>query len=261
MKVSIVTISYNQAAFLEKAICSVIDQDYPHIEYIVVDPGSSDGSRDIINRYRGKIDRVIFEPDRGPADGLNKGFQYATGEIFGYLNSDDILLPGAVSRYASAFQKKDADVISGHAYSIDSSGNVLKRLFSHRFDPAGYVYGACILIQQSTFFRASAFRATSGFNVANRVSWDGELWFDMAMAGARFSRIGGYWSCFRMHPESITVSGRLRHDEADVKERLAKRLNISKKSINNKRYQKLYWLKNRLFDPMTSSLRLLDMFR
>ena len=84
MKFSIVTISYNQAQFLEQAIRSVIEQDYPDVEYIVVDPGSTDGSREIIERYRDRIDRIIFEPDKGPADGLNKGFAQATGDVFGF---------------------------------------------------------------------------------------------------------------------------------------------------------------------------------
>ena len=96
MKVSVVTVSFNQARFLERAIRSVLGQDYDDIEYIVVDPGSTDGSRAIVERWRDRIDRIILEPDRGPPDGLNKGFAAATGEIFAYLNADDALLPGAV---------------------------------------------------------------------------------------------------------------------------------------------------------------------
>ena len=80
MKVTIVSISFNQAAFLEQAIRSVVDQDYGNIEYIIVDPGSTDGSHEIIERYRDRITKVIIEPDEGPADGLNKGFAHATGE-------------------------------------------------------------------------------------------------------------------------------------------------------------------------------------
>jgi len=94
MKFSIVTISYNQAQFLEKAILSVLNQEGVGLEYIVVDPGSTDGSREIIERYRDRFGHVVFEKDHGPADGLNKGFQYATGDVYGYLNSDDVLLPG-----------------------------------------------------------------------------------------------------------------------------------------------------------------------
>jgi glycosyltransferase involved in cell wall biosynthesis len=102
-KVSIVTISYNQCAFLERAIQSVLAQNYPEVEYIVVDPGSTDGSRDIIERYRSRISKLILEPDKGPVDGLNKGFSVATGEIYGYLNADDEFLPGAIDKAMRAF--------------------------------------------------------------------------------------------------------------------------------------------------------------
>ena len=90
MKLSIVTISFNQAKFLERAIRSVLDQSYPELEYIMVDVGSTDGSLDIIERYRSKIARIITEPDKGSADDLKKRFNLACGEIFGFLNSDDL---------------------------------------------------------------------------------------------------------------------------------------------------------------------------
>src|SRR5260370_8827288 len=86
-KVSIVTISFNQAPFLERAIRSVVEQDYPDVEYIVVDPGSTDGSRDIIERYRSRISKIILEPDTAPANGLNKGFAATRGQIFFYTNT------------------------------------------------------------------------------------------------------------------------------------------------------------------------------
>src|SRR6266702_5290058 len=116
LKVSIVTISFNQAAFLERTILSVLNQDYSNIVYIVVDPCSTDGSRELIKRYESRIARTILDPDKGAADGLNKGFGAATGDIFGFLNSDDILYPGAVSAVVSVFIKSPAtDVVSGHA--------------------------------------------------------------------------------------------------------------------------------------------------
>ena len=101
-RVSIVTISFNQAAFLERAIRSVVEQNYPLVEYIVVDPGSTDGSRDIIEKYRSRISKIIYEKDSGPANGLNKGFEAASGEIFGYINADDAYLPGALSKAVAA---------------------------------------------------------------------------------------------------------------------------------------------------------------
>ena len=96
MKFSIVTVSFNQRQYLEEALASVLGQDYPAIEYIVVDPGSTDGSRELIESFRDRLASMIFEPDQGAADGLNKGFQQASGDIFAFLNSDDVLLPGAM---------------------------------------------------------------------------------------------------------------------------------------------------------------------
>ena len=94
MRISIVTLSYNQRTFLREAIDSVLQQDHPDLEYIVVDPGSTDGSREFIRSYGEQVAQVVFEPDQGAADGLNKGFSRATGEVFGFLNADDYLLPG-----------------------------------------------------------------------------------------------------------------------------------------------------------------------
>lgn len=205
MKISLVTISFNQAPYLEQALRSVLDQDYPDLEYIVVDPGSTDGSRDIIERYRDRIARVIFEPDNGPADGLNKGFGAASGTIFGYLNSDDLLLPGALSRVAHAFEgHPEVDLIYGHGYWIDRGGRALRRFRSDRFNLRRSAYGNSIIMQQAAFWRSAPFWAAGGFNARNRLSWDGEFWIDLALAGKRFQRIDEYWACFRAHEESIT---------------------------------------------------------
>jgi glycosyltransferase involved in cell wall biosynthesis len=205
VKISLVTISFNQARYLEQAIRSVLDQNYPKLEYIVVDPGSSDGSRDIIERYRDRIAHIVYEPDQGPADGLNKGFVRAGGEIFGYLNSDDVLLPGAMARVAAAFQARpDADLIYGHGYVIGADGQVVARCRSDRFNLRRSAYGNSVIMQQATFWRRDAFMSVGGFNAANRLSWDGEFWIDLALAGRRFVRMNQYWACFRTHEASIT---------------------------------------------------------
>lgn len=210
MKFSIVTISFNQGQFLEDAINSVLTQDYADVEYIVVDPGSTDGSRDIINRYRDRLSAVVLEPDSGPADGLNRGFKLATGEIFGFLNADDLLCPSALSQVASALAANQAiDVVSGHALVIDQDGKLLRRCFSERFSLLGAAYGTAILIQPSTFFRARNFRQIGGFNLTNRSNWDGELFVDMKVAGARFAVVNQFWSAYRLHGTSITSSKKL----------------------------------------------------
>jgi glycosyltransferase involved in cell wall biosynthesis len=205
--VSIVTISYNQASFLEEALRSVLAQDHPRIEYIVVDPGSTDGSREIIERHRERIAHVVFEPDRGAADGLNRGFALARGEYFGYLNSDDVLLPGAVREMAGVLAARpDVDVVAGDCLVLDASGRTLRRAYSDRFGLRAYAHGASVLIQPSSLFRARAFRAAGGFNADNRSNWDGELFVAMAETGARFATVRRCWSGYRVHGTSITGS-------------------------------------------------------
>ncbi len=207
-KVSIVTISFNQAEFLERAIRSVVEQDYPEIEYIVVDPGSTDGSRDIIERYRSRIARVIYEPDRGPADGLNKGFACATGDIFGYINADDAYLPGAIREAMAALDKSKADVTYGDGYIVDENDRCIRRCVSTPFNFRRFVLGAVVILQQSTFFRANAYRDVGSFNIENRTCWDGELLFDLSARGKKFQHVPRYWSVFRIHSSSISGSGR-----------------------------------------------------
>jgi glycosyltransferase involved in cell wall biosynthesis len=210
MKISIVTISYNQAQFLEQAILSVINQDYPNIEYIVVDPGSTDGSREIIEKYRSKISKVVLEKDAGAADGLNKGFSFATGDVFGFLNSDDELLPNALARIASFFNARPrVDVVSGCGYFTDSEGVRLCRIVPSKLTAWLYVHGGVSVFQQGTFFLAPYFKKVGGFNIENRTCWDGELFLDMAIAGARFATIADDLACFRLHEGGITGSGRL----------------------------------------------------
>jgi glycosyltransferase involved in cell wall biosynthesis len=210
LKFSIVTVSFNQGEFLERAIKSVIAQVGVEIEYIVVDPGSTDGSRDIIDFYRSHFAHVILEKDAGPADGLNKGFALATGDIYGYLNSDDTLEPGALAAVAEWFEHhNDIDVGCGHAWVTDRHDNRLRRVWSERFERLPVAYGAAIQIQPSTFIRRRAYLACGGFNAKNRSSWDGELLVDLYLSGARFAMIDAFLSCYRLHETSITNSGAL----------------------------------------------------
>jgi glycosyltransferase involved in cell wall biosynthesis len=227
MKVSIVTISFNQAAFLERAMRSVLEQDYPDIEYIVVDPGSKDGSRDLVRGFGPRV-RTVFEPDNGPADGLNKGFAVATGEIFGYLNADDAFLPGAIREAVAEFERQpDLDVVSGHGYKIDAEGRMLQHIYSEPFSLRRRRLGASVIVQQSTFFRREAFLEVRGFNDQNRTCWDGELMVDIGLRGKRFKVVDRYWSLFTMHPGGISGSGRLeeqyRKDETRIFRKIAGR--------------------------------------
>jgi glycosyltransferase involved in cell wall biosynthesis len=213
VKVSIVTLSFNQSRFLERALRSVLDQDHDEIEYIVVDPGSNDGSRAIVERYRNRLAHVLLDADDGPAHGLNRGFALATGDICAYVNADDALLPGAVGRAVAAFERNPGvDVVYGHGYAIDERGTPFHRLRATRFGPRRFVHGGSLVVQPSTYVRRSALVEVGGFNVANRTCWDAELLVDLALAGKRIARADGYWSTFTLHSGSISGSGRLESD-------------------------------------------------
>ena len=112
-KISIITITYNSEATLDETILSVTMQAYPALEYVIIDGGSTDGTLDIIQKYKDKIQIVVSEPDHGISDAFNKGITKATGEIIGIINSDDILLPGALQKVAEEYDPK-VDVYSGH---------------------------------------------------------------------------------------------------------------------------------------------------
>jgi glycosyltransferase involved in cell wall biosynthesis len=210
MKISVVTISFNQGDYLEKTIQSVLNQKNADFEYIIVDPGSTDGSRDIIEKYRRHFSAVILEPDQGPRDGLNKGFKKATGEIFFYLNSDDLVEPGAFAVAAAEFARDpDLDIVCGHCWMIDSTGRRLRRTWSDPWHPVSQAYCTSIQVQPSTYFRASAFRGVNGFNDNHQLhlGWDGELFIDMCLAGAHVKVIDAFLSSFRLHRAGLTGGG------------------------------------------------------
>jgi glycosyltransferase involved in cell wall biosynthesis len=226
MKISIVTISFNQRAYLQKTMDSVLGQGYPELEYIVVDPGSTDGSRELISSYKDRISKVVFEPDRGAADGLNKGFAAATGDIFGFVNSDDVLLPGAISSAAKFFDSHhDVDVVSGHSNLIGPDDRFFRRMFSNRMSINKFIYGGVLIIQPSTFFRRSIFERAGGFNANNGIAWDSELFLQMARAGGRFEVVNEFWSGYRLHPQSITGTT---SSEKRINENVAEMIRIVK---------------------------------
>lgn len=208
MRISIVTISYNQIAFLRKCIDSVLSQQDVELEYIIVDPGSTDGSRELISSYGSRVIK-IFQKDEGPADGLNNGFSFATGDIYGFVNSDDYLLPGALRTVCDYFEKHGLNsFLSGSGYILNKSG-ILKPILPTRMELKPMIYGACTVFQQGTFFPEKFFTYVGGFNSENRTCWDGELFIDFISAGYSHHIINQKLAVFRLYDESITGSGRL----------------------------------------------------
>lgn len=256
MKISIVTISFNQAQYLRQCIDSVLNQNYSNIEYIVVDPGSTDGSREIIESYGDRIIK-IFERDSGPSDGLNKGFEHATGQIFCYLNSDDTFCPDALTTVANTFKNFPCDdVLYGHGYVIDECGQRLRRCYSDRFSLKAAAYGSAVVIQPSTFFRAEAFKAVNGFNKENRSNWDGELFIDMVIHGFKARRVDEFFSNYRIHTGSITGSGRLKLLHRAHSDRMFEKIMGRGKRISDRYWTLAYRIFKHFIHPYATLERL-----
>jgi glycosyltransferase involved in cell wall biosynthesis len=214
MTVGIVTLSFNQAKYVQQAISSV-SLSHPHLlKYVLVDAGSTDGSRDLVAASQNRFAKVIFEPDEGPADGLNKGFAALKDvDICGYLNADDRLVPGALDYVVDYFTSHpNVDILLGSILIIDSKGKArIRGRRADRVTLSRFAEKRCVIWQQATFFRRSALDRTSGFNKQNRNSWDSELVVDMLLAGATVASTHRVLGEFRIHGESITGSTSARH--------------------------------------------------
>lgn len=227
MNISLVTISFNQGNYLRECIDSVGNQKSHGDRYVVVDPGSVDDSRAIIAQYLGGVvDYAVLEPDNGPADGLNRGFACAGGDILGYVNADDRLMPGALDYVRWFFvSRPELDVLCGSIRIIDAKGRASpRRRTADAFDLRRYAAGVCTVGQQATFFRRTIFERAGGFNTANRICWDGELLVDMACAGARFATVARTLGDFRIYDTSITGSGKFTAKLAVEHARIAEKI-------------------------------------
>jgi glycosyltransferase involved in cell wall biosynthesis len=205
--ISIVTPSFNQGAFIEETLRSVLLQNYPNLEYIVIDGGSVDDTAEVLRRYEPFLDQVVSEPDGGHADGLNKGMRRATGSILAFINSDDFYLPGALASVAGQFHAQpSADLIYGGCLIVDQAGREIIEHFGDvsRLDDVldyGNVWRANReIVQPEAFWRRSIFEKTGAFNPKIRASFCHEYWCRMLIAGARFHRLERPLACFRLQP-------------------------------------------------------------
>jgi glycosyltransferase involved in cell wall biosynthesis len=163
--IALVTPTYNHAHVLEEAIRSVVGQGYPRLEYVVVDGGSDDGTHELLKRYRDRLHAVIEEPDRGPHDALNKGFALTTGTVMGWLNADDLLLPGSLLLVGTLFRDfPDVRWLTGTHYAVDPQGRPAvissPRRWTrwHLLSSAANVW----IAQESTFFRRDLWDEAGG---------------------------------------------------------------------------------------------------
>jgi GT2 family glycosyltransferase len=203
--VSIITPSYNQSAYLEQTIQSVLAQEYQPLEYLIVDGGSTDGSLEIIQKYASRLAWWISERDTGQADAINKGLQRARGEIVAWLNSDDLYLPGAVSQAVAAFQAgPGAGLVFGDAVSIDASGRQLNHL---SFGDWGLEELACfrIICQPAVFMRREVLEQVGLLDPSYHYLLDHQLWLRIAQA-APVRHVPQVWAAARHHPGAKNVA-------------------------------------------------------
>lgn len=204
--VTIVTACLNAARFVEQTIVSVLDQDYPRIEYIVMDGGSTDGTLDILRKYEGSL-RWESAPDRGTADAVNRGFALGKGEILGFLNADDLYYSHAVSTAVRSMRENpEAAGVYGDAWWIGEAGDRIAPYPVRDFDRA-LLERECFICQPASFFRRAAFESTGGLDPDFNLSFDYDLWLRLTRTFS-MQRIDATLADSRMHQENKTLGQR-----------------------------------------------------
>jgi len=204
--VSIVTPSFNQASYLERTMRSVLEQDYPNLEYLVVDGGSNDGSVDIIQQYSKKLAWWVSEPDCGQTEAINKGFQHASGTIYAWLNSDDTYQPVAV-REAVEFMQRNPQVVLvyGDTHYIDENDRVIGDFPAMQTDLQKLRNGFVHIPQQAAFFRADSWKAVAPLDPSFYFAMDYDLWVRLAQVGPIVYHPRP-WANFRLHRDAKTIA-------------------------------------------------------
>ena len=216
-KVSIVTCSYQQGRYLDATMRSVLEQRYADLEYIVIDGASTDNSLQVIERYAEQLHYWVSEPDQGQTDALVKGFSHSTGDIQGWLCSDDLLLPGALELISKYFNDHpEVDAVYGDSLWINNAGQYLWPKKESGFNRFTFLFDHNYISQPSMFWRRSLYEKVGGLDKDFNLAMDADLW-------ERFSRhthiahIPAYLSCMRYYPEQKTRAMRPQGMIEDVK--------------------------------------------
>lgn len=234
-KISIITPSYNQAEFIERTILSILEQDYPNIEHIIIDGGSTDGSADIIRKYASQLTYWVSEPDRGQAHAINKGLQIATGTWVAWQNSDDVFYPRTFSQLVqAAHDHPKADLIIGNMNLIDKDDRLIRDVKYVRPSYAGLIAEGMVLTNQAAFWRRRLHGELGFLNESLDCGFDYE-WFLRVLAGGRCAaHVNAAWGGLRLHEDTKTSNRQSVFDQ-EYKKILAGR----EASIWSKRYHQL----------------------
>ena len=213
-RISIVTPSFNQGQFLERTIVSVLNQNYPNLEYIIMDGGSTDQSVDVIKKYARYLAHWTSEKDAGQGDAIRRGFRLCTGSILAYLNSDDVYLPGVLRRVGGLFRDRpDTEVVYGNKYLTDEEDGILGERRFTRYVPSvcrlGFVYGGFGISQPASFWTKDLYHTVGEIDPGFVHCMDTDLFVRFAVNGARFRFVREYLAGGRIHRSSKTST--LRH--------------------------------------------------
>ena len=213
-KLTVITPSFNQAQYLEKTILSVLNQQYPNLEYFIMDGGSTDGSLAIIKKYEPYLAGWVSEKDRGQTDAINKGIRRATGDYVAFQNSDDVFAPLAFDRVAKAWQKHPTtDVFFGDMYITDEQDVILEEMRAPNFCVECHIYEGMQVFNQSLFIKRShiglldeSLRFVIDYEIVARLG---------VQAGIQFRHVAGFWGGFRVQPnaKSSTIASTVGRQE------------------------------------------------
>lgn len=215
-KISIVTPSYNQGDFIEETILSVINQRYPNLEYLIIDGGSSDKTVEIIRKYEKHLNFWVSEPDNGQSDAICKGFEKCTGDLLLWLNSDDLLMPGALQIISSIWQQHPESVlITGQCHQLFDLKKIDYKAHNEKPNDPKLFKNALLhyqnpIRQPATFINRKAYESTRGLNNDHHYSMDYDLWVKLSSGDAKIVETEAYLAIFRLHDEckSIVASDR-----------------------------------------------------
>lgn len=202
-KISIVTPSYNQAQFLERTILSVLNQNYPNFEYIIIDGGSTDGSVEIIKKYEKYLSYWASEIDRGQSHALSKGFNITSGDIYGWLNADDLFLPDAFIKVISTFKLfPNKKIVFGDYLNIDKNDNILELNYAFNFNLKHFIFEGFHNNAQATFWKSEVHKRFGLFDESLYYTMDYDMLLRFALNEGQktFKRITEVLACFRRHP-------------------------------------------------------------
>jgi glycosyltransferase involved in cell wall biosynthesis len=208
--ISIVIPSFNQGVFLKRALDSLAGQGYPHLEVLVMDGGSTDGTVDLLKSRGDLISRWVSEPDAGQTQALNKGYRLATGEVFGWLNCDERYLPGTLRLVGETFAREpELDLVFGHRLVTDEQGLEVGRMRQPALNPRHFaLYASGLLFSDATFWKAALHQRTGELDevLCRRYAMDFDWFGRLSLNLRRWRRLDAYLSEFTEHAGRVTLN-------------------------------------------------------